>query len=148
MSISNVNNELERSDVGLGIRSVKQVVKYSDMTAATTTGTLTLGKSIPAYAMVIGSKCSITVAFTGGSNTTATLVIGATTGEDDWTAGGSMGSVYTTGILMKLAETYLEVQTSAADVIAQIAVNSAFSTITAGEMLIEVFYLSTVPELG
>lgn len=146
MSISSVNSELERSSVGLGIRSVKQTIKYSDMTAATTTGTLTLGKSIPAYSMVIGSKCTIKTAFTGGINSTATLVIGTTAGEDDWTAGGSMGSVYTAGTLMKLAETYLEVQTSVAAVIAQITVDSAFSTITAGEMIIEVFYFTTERE--
>lgn len=148
MSAGNVNYELERSGVGLGLRSVKQRIKYSELTDSTTTGTITLNKAIPAYAMVIGTKITTHTAFTGGTNTTATITVGATAGEDDWTAGGSAGSVYTAGTLMTLSETVLEVQTSEADVIARVTVSADYTTISAGEMTIEVFYLSTVPELG
>lgn len=148
MSIGNISEELERSGVGLGIRSVKQTIKYGEFTDSGVTGTITLNKAIPAYAMVIGTKITTHTAFTGGTNSTATITVGATAGEDDWTAGGSAGSVYTAGTLMCLSETVLEVQTSAADVIARITVSADWTTIAAGELTIEVFYLSTVPELG
>ena len=148
MSAGNVNYELERGGVGLGLRSVKQRIKFGELTDSSTTGTITLNKAIPAYAMVLGTKITTHIAFTGGSNSTATIKVGATAGEDDWTAGGSPGSVYSAGILMALSETVLEVQTSEADVIAQITVSADWTTISAGEMTIEVFYLSTVPELG
>ena len=148
MSIGNVNAELERSKVGLGIRSVKQKIGYGELTDSGVTGTITLNKDIPAYAMVIGTKITTHTAFTGGTNSTATITVGATAGEDDWVGGSSAGSVFTAGVLMVLSETVLEVQTSAADVIARVTVSTDWTTITAGELTIEVFYLSTVPELG
>ena len=147
MAVGNVNLELELSSVGLGLRSVKRKIKYSDMTDSTTTGSVQLD-NIPAYSMVIGTKVTTSKAFTGGANTTSTITVGSAAGGHQWHAGSSLGSVYTVGKLMALADTVLGVQTSAAAVHVRVTVSADYTTISAGEMLVEVFYLSTVPELG
>lgn len=146
MSVGNVNLELERGSVGWGLRSVKQRIKYSDMTDSSTTGSIQLHKDIPAYSMVIMTKVTVHTGFTGGANTTATLKVGATAGEDDWSDATTIAA-FTAGTVMENPENDLEIQSSAAEVHARITVSSDWTTISAGEMTIEVFYFSTVPEL-
>lgn len=146
MSVGNVNAELELSKVGLGLRSVKKTIKYSDMTDSGVTGSFQLA-NIPAYSFVIGTKVTVKVPFTGGENSTATLTVGSAAGGHQWHAGSNIGSVYTIATRMALADTVLGVQTSAAEVHARVTVDDDYTTVSAGRIVIEVFYLSTVPEL-
>jgi len=146
MSVGNVNFELEASDVGMGIRKVSQTVLYSDLTDSELTGSLELTDTIPEGSFVIGSKVTVKTGFTGGNNTTAVVTIGATAGEDDWSDATSM-SVADADVLGEESEVDLEYQSSAAAVHVRVTVDSDYTTISAGEMVVEVFYLSTVLEL-
>ena len=146
MSVGNVNFELESGSVGMGIRKVKQTVLYSDLTDSGTTGSLELTDTIPEGAFVIGSKVTIKTGFTGGANTTAVVTVGATAGEDDWSDATNM-SVLAADVLGEESEVDLEYQSSAAAVHVRVTVDGDYTTIDAGEMVVEVFYLSTVLEL-
>ena len=61
MSVANVNSELERSVVGLGLRKISQWVTYDDLTDSGTTGSLELNDTIPECAFVIGSKVTVKI---------------------------------------------------------------------------------------
>lgn len=155
MSVKNVNLELERSGVGMSFRKVAQWVSYSDFTdGGGTSGTLNLTETIPAGSFVIGTKVKVTTAFTGGANTTAVLDIGNSSDADNYT--------YTDHNIFTAADNLLEpadqVQggatggglvpvTSATTVKLTATVSADWTTISAGRMLVEVFYLSTNPEL-
>jgi hypothetical protein len=103
-----------------------------------------LDKAIPVGAFVIGSKVTIVTGFTG--DTTAVLTIGKTAGEDEFTDGTNV-NVLAAGIVGDSVEDPMEFIASATDVVCQITGASDFGLITAGKMLVEVFYMSTNPEL-
>ncbi len=146
MSIENVNFELETSDVGLGIRKISQKIVYSDLTDTSLTGTLTMTDDLPEGAFVIGTKVTVITAFAGGSNTTATLMAGKTDGEDEFTDGGTV-DVISVDVVGKVAEDPLEYLAADTDVYLVVTVDSDFTTISAGEVKVELFYFSTVLEL-
>ena len=154
MSVRHVNLELERSPVGMGIRKVAQWCSYSDFTyGGSTAGTLALTPTIPAGSFVIGSKVRVTTGFTG--DTSCTLDIGDGSDADlfsytthniytaadnlmegcDSAAAGNTG----TGIVPILTETTVTITATS---------GSDWGAVTAGEMLVEVFYLSTNPEIS
>ncbi len=145
MSIRNVNLELERSPVGLGIRKVDQRVKYSDFTDSTgTTGTLTLKNSIPAGAFVLGTKVTVETGFTG--NTSCTLKVGKSSGEDEYTNGSTV-NIYTAADVGAEAEDFGAFNASAQSVYLVATAGTDWSLVTAGQLYIEIFYLSTEPEI-
>jgi hypothetical protein len=154
MSAGNVNAQLELSPVGMGIQKVAQIVKYSDFTdGGGASGTLTLNKQIPAGSFVLGSKVTVKTGFTG--DTTAVMDIGDGSDEDLFS--------YTTHNILAAAENLVEGCDSAAagntgtgivpiaaatSVVLTVTGASDFGSITAGEMLVEVYYLSTNLELS
>ena len=152
MSIKNVNLELERSGVGMGIRKVAQWCLYSDFTDGTAAaGTLALTEKIPAGSFVLGSKVRVTTGFTG--DTSCTLDVGDGSDPDlfsytthniytaannlmegcDSAAAGNTG----TGIVPILTETTITLTATG---------GSDWGDVTAGRLLVEVFYFSTHPE--
>ena len=149
MSAGNVNVELERSDTGLGLRKVSQIVEYGDLTdGGSTTGTLNLTKQIPAGSFVIGSKVTVKTAFDGANNT---LAIGTSGDDNEYSGNGTHDISSAASNLVRAAFI-----SSAAGIIAEgsdisvkltITDDSSFGDITAGRMLVEVFYLSTNVEL-
>ncbi len=149
MSAGNVNYELEASFTGLGLRKVSQIVEYGDLTdGGGTTGTLDLNKQVPAGSFVIGSKVTVKTAFDGANNV---LAIG-TSGDDNEYSGNTTHDISSAASnLVKAASI-----SSAAGIIAEgsdisvkltVTDDSSFGGITAGRMLIEVFYFSTNVEL-
>jgi len=149
MSITNVNNELERSGVGLGIRKIAQWVSYGDFTdGGGTDGTLALTDTIPAGSFIFGTKVKVVTGFTG--DTTCVMDIGDGSDADlfsytthniytaadnlvegcDSSSGGSTG----TGIVPVTSETTVTLTTTS---------GSDWGAVTAGRMLVEVFYFST-----
>jgi hypothetical protein len=155
MSARYINVALERSPVGVGFRKVAQWVEYSDFTDnASTGGTLVLTPTIPAGSFVFGSKVTVVTGFTGGTNTTAVMDIGDGSDADlfsytthniytaatnlvegcDSAAAGNTG----TGIAPVAAETSITLTAT---------VSADWTTISAGKMLVEVFYFSTNVEL-
>lgn len=151
MSVDNVAYELEANHVGMGIRKVAQIVKYSDFTddGADPNGDLVLDKQIPAGSFVIGTKVTVKTGFTG--DTTAVLSVGAAADGDDW-SGNTTINVYTAARNLVAsaflgADSGLQAISTANDVCLTVTGGADFTSITAGEMLVEVFYLSTNVEL-
>ncbi len=142
-----LNVSLERSPVGLGLRKIAQWVEYSDFTDDTSThGTLTMTPTLPEGAFVIGTKVTVTTGFTGGTNTTAVLAAGKTSGEDEFTDGTTV-SIYAADVVGDSAEDPLEYLAAETTVYLYATVSADWTTISAGKALVEIFYLSTEVEL-
>ncbi len=141
-----LNLALERSPVGMGIRKISQWISYDDFTDSTTTGSLTMTPKLPEGAFVLGTKVTVKTGFTGGTNTTAVMTVGKTSGEDEFSDGTSI-NVYTADVVGDSAEDPLEFLAAETTVYLQITVSADYTTISAGKALVEIFYLSTVPEI-
>lgn len=155
MSIENVNFELESSSVGMGIRKASQKIAYGDFTDAGSTGTLTMTDPIPAGSFVIGSKVTVSTAFTGTGITTCTLSIGDSGNADAYSA-NTTHSIFTVTtaaaqrVLAASINSAIAINAEAAENdILLVATDSGgdWSVVSAGEMTVEVFYLSTNLEL-
>jgi len=153
MSISNVNYELEASPVGLGLNKVSQWVNYADFTdGGSTAGTLNLTQKIPAGSFVIGSKVTVKTGFTG--DTSCVLDVGNSSDDDAYSytthniytaannlvegADSKTGGAHGTGMVPTASETTVKLTATSA---------SDWGDVSGGDMLVEVFYLSTNVEL-
>ena len=143
MSSANVNVELERSPVGMGINKVAQWLDWSDFTDSSQNGRLTLAQTIPAGAFLLGTRIRIETALATGD--TDTMDIGTSAGGTQILAGASIGSVAVVG---GPAVTALQFIASATTIHVEINESTDWDNITAGKFLVEVFYLSTVTELN
>ncbi|KKN51290.1 hypothetical protein LCGC14_0623980 [marine sediment metagenome] len=149
MSIQNVAEQLEMNHVGMGIRKVAQIVVPGDFTdGGGADGTLNLDKKIPAGSFVLGSKVTVKTAFDG---TTPVLSIG-TAGDADEYSGNTTHTVSAVARnLVKAAfisaDAGLVAEPSDISVKLTLSESGDFGLITAGEMLVEIFYLSTNLEL-
>ncbi len=146
MSAGNVNVELERSDTGLGLRKVSQIVEYGDFTddGSDEYGDLTLNKAVPAGSFIIGSKVTVKDGFTGDSS--ATLQVGSAKNNGDY-SGSSTHNVFTSGTKNLVQGTALYPIASNQSIYLTLTSGSDFSDVTAGRLLVEVFYFSTNVEL-
>jgi hypothetical protein len=154
MSIQNANEQLEMSGTGMAFRKVSQIVKYGDLVdGGGAAGTLVLTKKIPAGSLVIGSKVIVTEGFTG--DTTAVMDIGDGSDADLFS--------YTTHNVLAAARNLMEGCDSAAagntgtgivpisseaSVTITITGGADFGAISAGKLLVEIYYLSTNLELS
>ncbi len=151
MSAGTINVELERGEVGMGIRKVSQDIAYGDFTDANGTGTLTLTDSIPAGSFVLGSKVRVITGFTGDS-TGCTLIIGDA-GNNDGYSGNSTHDIFTVADnLVKASfingDCGIVAEGSDNDILlVATGTGGDWSDVSAGEMVVEVFYLSTNLEL-
>jgi len=151
MSARYINLAMERSPVGMGIRKVAQWVTYDDFTdGGSTDGTLALTNTIPAGSFIIGSKVRVVTGFTG--DTTCVLDIGDGSDADLFS--------FTTHNIYTAADNLVEAADGAAAGTERgiVAVGSTttitltatgasdWTLVTAGKMLVEIFYLSTNPE--
>lgn len=154
MSAGTVNVELERSQVGMGIRKISQDIAYGDFTDANGTGTLTMTDTIPAGSFVLGSKVKVTTGFgdAGVSITTCTLSIGDA-GNADGYSGNTTHDIFTVADNLVLASFINSdcgiVAEGSANEILLVGTDSGgdWSEVSAGEMAVEVFYFSTNLEL-
>ena len=153
MSARYINLEMERSPVGMGIRKVAQWCSYSDFTdGGSTAGTLALSNTIPAGSFVLGTKVRVTTGFTGDTSCTLDIGDGSDadvfsytthniyTAADNLMEGADSSSGGSTGcglVPISTATTVTITATSATD----------WGLVTAGKMLVEIFYLSTNPEI-
>lgn len=144
MSIANVNAELERSSVGLGLRKISQTVDHSDFTKATQYGALTMTPKLPEGAIILATKVTVTEAFDGGSNN---LAVGKSSGEDEFSDGTTI-AVGTVDVVGDSAEDPCEYLAAETTVYLRIDEGSDWDDVTAGNMKVEIFYLSTVHEQG
>ena len=151
MSIGNANAQLELSNIGMGIRKISQVVKYSDFTddGSDTNGDLIMNTTVPAGSFIIGVKVTVKTGFTG--DTTATLAVGVAKDGNDLSGNSTINVLAAARNLVASAFTSTDngpVAVSSAQTVYLLVVGASdFTLITAGEMLVEVFYLSTNVEL-
>lgn len=157
MSANNVNSELERGPVGMGIRKVSQDISYGDFTDKDTYGSLTMTDKIPAGSFVIGSKVTVKTGFTGDGVTCA-LKIGDS-GDDNCYSGATTHAIVDAATNLVIAAV-IHSNTNSSDDIGLVAeasevtvllvatgADTDWSDVSAGEMTVEVFYLSTNLEL-
>ena len=150
MSIGNTNAQLEMSDTGMGIRKVSQIVNFGDLTdGAGTDGTLNLNKKIPAGSFVIGSKVTVKTGFAG--DTTAVLSVGTAGDANEYSGNTTHNILAAVRNSVKsafiTADAGLVAESADISVLLTVTGGSDFGLITAGKMLVEVFYLSTNVEL-
>ncbi len=145
MSTENVKFQMESNYVGMGIGKVAQIVKYSDFTddGDDGNGDLELDKQIPAGSFIIGTKVTVKTGFTG--DTSAALSVGASENDDEW-SGNTTIDVLSAARNLVAGDGLKDIST-AATVFLTVTSDSDFSDVTAGEMLVEVYYLSTNVEL-
>lgn len=151
MSIANVVEQLELNYVGMGIRKVSQLIRYGDFTddGGDAIGDLSMTTQIPGGSFIIGCKATVKTGFTG--DTTATMKVGTSKDAGD-ISGNSTINVFTAARnLLKAAfissDAGLIAVSDAQTIFIGVTGGSDFGDITAGLMLVEVYYLSTNVEL-
>lgn len=150
MSIDNQTEQMELGKVGMAFRKVSQVVKLADITDdGGADGTLVLGKKVPAGSFVIGSKVTVAEGFVG--DTTAVLSVGTAGDANEYSGNTTHNILDIVGNSVKVAfigsDAGLIAESEAIDVKLTVTGGSDFGAITAGKLLVEVFYLSTNVEL-
>jgi hypothetical protein len=130
---------------GIGIRSVSLTLQASDFTDSSTTGAYTWTSALPAGCFYIGCKAVITSAF--DDDTTATMTVGKTSGEDEFSDGASLNLAAVASVGQE-GEAPLEYLASATTVYLLITSATDYTLVYNGdgEMTISLYYLSTVPE--
>ena len=151
MSIGNVVEQMELNYVGMGIRKIAQLVKYSDFTddGGNAVGDLIMDTQIPAGSFILGCKATVKTAFTG--DTSAVLIVGTSKDADD-ISGDSTLNVFTAARNLVAAsfissDAGLIAVSSAQTIYIGVTSDSDFSDVSAGLMLVEVYYFSTNVEL-
>ncbi|KKM82913.1 hypothetical protein LCGC14_1314700 [marine sediment metagenome] len=147
MSGENVNSELERGSVGLGIRAAKIRLKAANFTDSGTTGSYTWTDALPAGAFYIGAQCIVHTGFL--EDTSAVMTIGKSSGEDEFSNGSSV-DLFTGGETKVIVEgeDFGEAVTAVDTVYLQITTDSNYTLVYAGsgDVTVKLFYLSTVEE--
>jgi hypothetical protein len=111
---------------------------------------LAMTLTVPAGSFILGSKVKVETGFTG--NTSAHLTIGDGSDADCY-SGNTYHDVYTAADnLVKAAfittDCGLIATGSAATITLTVTTASDFTSVTAGQMFVEIFYLSTNPEIA
>lgn len=151
MSIGNAAEQMELNYVGMGIRKIAQLVRYGDFTddGVDAIGDLIMNTQVPAGSFILGCKATVKTGFTG--DTTATMKVGTSKDGGD-ISGNSTINVYTAARnLVKAAfissDAGLIAVSSAQTVYIGVTGGADFTSISAGLMLVEVYYFSTNVEL-
>ncbi len=150
MSIDNQSEQMEMGKVGMAFRKAAQVVKFSDLVdGGSAAATLNLVKQIPAGSFVIGSKVTVSEAFIG--DVSCTLAIG-TAGDSNEYSGNTTHNLFTKARNLVAAafigsDAGMVAEGSDIDVLLTATCDSDWGDVSAGKMLVEVFYLSTNVEL-
>ncbi len=133
---------LEKGPGGSSPRKISQRVLYSDFTKSSQYGILTMNDSLPEGAIGLATKVTVNTAFNGGTNN---LVVGKSSGEDEFSDGTTIavGTVDVVGDSFEDPCEYLAADTS---VYLRIDEGTDWDDVTAGDMTVELFYISTVIE--
>ena len=151
MSIANVVEQMELNYVGMGIRKISQLIRYDDFTddGGDGIGDLTMNTQIPAGSFIIGCKATVKTGFTG-EGSAATMKVGTSVDNGQISANSTIDVFTAARNLVKAAYVSsigLIAVSSAQTVYIGVTVTSDFSDVSAGLMLVEVYYLSTNVEL-
>jgi len=123
-----------------GLGCITETVSYSDFTdGGSTTGTFVLTDTIPQGAFVLHTTLVDVTGFTG--DTSATLQVGDGTDVDRYSTGTP--SVFTTANAIDMGVVSgTEIHTSAATVTLTVTSNSDFTSVSAGQLTIRIYYLA------
>lgn len=134
-----VKNDGADNDWSRGLGVIRQTVTYDQFTdGGSTTGTIVLDEAIPSGALVIRSTVTGITGFTG--NTSATVAIGDGTDADRYMTGTP--SVYTTASAVSVGDcSGVEIHTAAANITVTVTANSDFTSVSAGQMTVSLYYL-------
>ena len=152
MSIQNVVEQMELNYIGMGIRKISQLIRFGDFTddGSNADGDLTMNTQIPAGSFILGCKATVKTAFTG--DTSAALIVGTSKDAGD-ISGNSTLNVFTAARNLVAAsfistDAGLIAVSSDQTIYIGVASDSDFSDVSAGLMLVEVYYFSTNVELN
>lgn len=147
MSKQNVGYEGVTGPDGIGIRRIKETVKYSDFTdGGSTVGTYNLTTQIPAGSLVIGSKVDVLTAFSGDSS--CTLAVGTSDDSNEY-SGNTTHTVFAaaTGLLATgfvSSDSGLVVETAAKTILLTATGGSDWGSVnSSGELVVAVYYFET-----
>lgn len=139
MSAYNVNAQLSRSPEGWAFGVVRQNIEYGDFTdGGGQYGTLTLRDTIPAGSIVQGVYVDVVTAFNGGTDN---LVIGKSSGEDEFTYGTTI-DCSSAGIKTEEPEAGERHISTAQTVYLRMDEGSDWGDITSGQMVVEIVYIT------
>jgi hypothetical protein len=156
----NLPYQMESGECTMGIRSISQTVKYSEFTdgAGTASGTFLLKTPLPAYAMPIGSKVWVKTGFTGDSSCilrigTALISTGAVINYDTLVSDSTI-NIYTSGKIFQKFATFTDANVvqddgqavASSKIILTATGGSDFTSISAGEIVVTVYFFTTVPQ--
>lgn len=133
---------LERGPGGSAPRKISQKIDHSEFTKSSQYGILTMNDKLPEGAIVIGTKVTIHEAFNGGTNN---LIVGKSSGASEFSDGTTI-EIGTIDVVGDAAADPCEYLATATSVYLRIDEGSNWSDVTAGNMTVEVFYISTVQE--
>jgi|GEM_PF-6695738 len=151
MSIGNIAEQLELNYVGLGIRKISQLIRFGDFTddGSDAIGDVIMNTTIPAGSFILGCKATVKTGFTG--DTTATMKIGTSKDAGDISGNATINVLAAARNLVKASfissDAGLIAVSSTQTVYVGVTGGADFGSISAGLMLVEVYYFSTNVEL-
>ena len=125
---------------GASLVKFTETVAFGDMTDVTTTGTIDLTNTIPVGAFVV---CALVTAITGfAGDTSAVVTLGDGSDADRYNTGTpDVFSTIANGIAMGIPSG-VQYHATAATVKVTVTTNADFSSVTAGSLTIEFYYLT------
>lgn len=137
-------NGLERGPGGTAPRKISQTILYSDFTDnANTTGSFTMTPTLPEGAFGLATKVTVETGFTGDSS--AIMTVGKTDGEDEFSDETSI-NIFTADVVGDSFEDPCEYLAADTTVYLKVTSGSLFANVSAGKIIVELFYISTVQE--
>lgn len=144
ITIAELSDLLETSELVPGIRVLSQTgILFSDFTdGGSTVGTLTTSITVPAGAILLGSKVLVPAGFAG--DTSAALIIGDGSDTDRYMTGTpSVFATAATGIQTGVPSGN-KLLTTANSPVLTVTTNADFTSVSAGELDVHIYYIATV----
>lgn len=126
--------------IGVPLGVLEETHTYDEFTdGGGASGTLTLTGTLPAGAVVLGSKWTVTTGFTG--NVSATLKVGDGTDADRYNTGTP--SIYTAGLVDPGVPSGVKLLLDANHPVLTVTANADFTSVSAGNLTVSIYYLRT-----
>lgn len=123
------------------IKSISETVAFDDFTDVDTTGYVDMSTDIPAGAIVLGWRADVTEGF--ASDTTAVMQVGVEGDVDAFSADTTQSVLTDDSVAMSASLAATAACTTATTPRITVTGAADFTSIDAGEMTVEIFYLPT-----
>lgn len=122
-----------------------QTVAFGDFTdGGGATGTLTMTGSVPAEAIILGTKVTVTTAFSGGTAVSAVLQIGDGVDVDRYMTGTPDIFTGATTPIATGVPSGAVVMEAANQPVLTVTENADYTQFAAGELVVNIYYIATV----